>query len=181
MKLKKILVILLSLIVVVIVSTLLHYQNMNYISENWNIDFPSENTIVYQVKPSPSFTNDGIYYEVQEVKNKKLPLNTHKTQVCHKYIFNGTLLNRQQKEQTKIQNTVSCRLWVFKKLPITLSNKKNNEIEEEFNKYIIEAKVSEKQLPDFTQDYKYYKKSDVGRSLIVVAQDQLLYIVSYNL
>ena len=50
-----------------------------------------------------------------------------------------------------------------------------------FNKYIIEAKVSEKQLPDFTQDYKYYKKSDVGRSLIVVAQDQLLYIVSYNL
>lgn len=22
-------------------------------------------------------------------------LNTHKTQVCHKYIFNGTLLNRQ--------------------------------------------------------------------------------------
>ena len=137
MKLKKILVILLSLIVVVIVSTLLHYQNMNYISENWNIDFPSENTIVYQVKPSPSFTNDGIYYEVQEVKNKKLP--------------------------------------------ITLSNKKNNEIEEEFNKYIIEAKVSQKQLPDFTQDSKYYKKSDAGRSLIVVAQDQLLYIASYNL
>ena len=110
---------------------------MNYISENWNIDFPSENTIVYQVKPSPSFTNDGTYYEVQESKSKKLP--------------------------------------------ITLSNKKNNEIEEEFNKYIIEAKVSQKQLPDFTQDYKYYKKSDVGRSLIVVAQDQLLYIASYNL
>lgn len=110
---------------------------MNYISENWNIDFPSENTIVYQVKPSPSFTNDGIYYEVQEVKNKNLP--------------------------------------------ITLNNKKNNEIEEEFNKYIIEAKVSQKQLPDFTQDYKYYKKSDVGRSLIVVAQDHKLYIASYNL
>lgn len=110
---------------------------MNYISENWNIDFPSENTIVYQVKPSPSFTNDGIYYEVQEVKNKNFP--------------------------------------------ITLTNKKNNEIEEEFNKYIIEAKVSQKQLPDFTQDYKYYKKSDVGRSLIVVAQDHKLYIVSYNL
>ena len=125
-----------TLIVVVVVSTLLYYKNMNYISENWNIDFPSENTIVYQVKPSPSFTNDGIYYEVQESKSKKLP--------------------------------------------ITLSNKKNNEIEE-FNKYIIEAKVSQKQLPDFTQDYKYYKKSDVGRSLIVVAQDQLLYIVSYNL
>ena len=137
MKLKKILVILMTLIVVVIVSTLLHYQNMNYISENWNIDFPSENTIVYQVKPSPSFTNDGIYYEVQEVKNKNLP--------------------------------------------ITLNNKKNDEIEEEFNKYITEAKVTQKQLPDFTQDYKYYKKSDVGRSLIVVAQDQLLYIVSYNL
>ena len=137
MKLKKILVILLSLIVVVIVSTLLHYQNMNYISENWNIDFPSENTIVYQVKPSPSFTNDGIYYEVQEVKNKNLP--------------------------------------------ITLTNKKNNETEEEFNKYITEAKVSQKQLPDFTQDYKYYKKSDVGRSLIVVAQRHKLYIVSYNL
>ena len=97
---------------------------MNYISENWNIDFPSENTIVYQVKPSPSFINDGIYYEVQEVKNKNLP--------------------------------------------ITLNNKKNNEIEEEFNKYI-------------TQDYKYYKKSDVGRSLIVVAQRHKLYIVSYNL
>ena len=109
---------------------------MNYISENRNIDFPSENTIVYQVKPSPSFTNDGIYYEVQEVKNKNLP--------------------------------------------ITLNNKKNDKIEE-FNKYIIEAKVTQKQLPDFTQDYKYYKKSDVGRSLIVVAQDQLLYIVSYNL
>lgn len=137
MKLKKILVILLSLIVVVIVSTLLHYQNMNYISENWNIDFPSENTIVYQVKPSPSFTNDGIYYEVQEVENKNLP--------------------------------------------ITLNNKKNDEIEEEFNKYIIEAKVSQKQLPDFTQDYKYYKKSDVGRSLIVVAQRHKLYIASYNL
>lgn len=136
MKLKKILVILITLIVV-IVSTLLHYQNMNYISENWNIDFPSENTIVYQVKPSPLFTNDGIYYEVQEVKNKNLP--------------------------------------------ITLTNKKNNEIEEEFNKYIIEEKVSQKQLPDFTQDYKYYKKSDVGRSLIVVAQDHKLYIVSYNL
>ena len=136
MKLKKILIILMTLIVVVVVSTLLYYKNMNYISENWNIDFPSENTIVYQVKPSPSFTNDGIYYEVQESKSKKLP--------------------------------------------ITLSNKKNNEIEE-FNKYIIEAKVSQKQLPDFTQDYKYYKKSDVGRSLIVVAQDQLLYIVSYNL
>lgn len=126
-----------TLIVVVVVSTLLYYKNMNYISENWNIDFPSENTIVYQVKPSPSFTNDGIYYEVQESKSKKLP--------------------------------------------ITLSNKKNNEIEEEFNKYIIEAKVSEKQLPDFTQDYKYYKKNDVGRSLIVVAQRHKLYIVSYNL
>lgn len=136
MKLKKILIILMTLIVVVVVSTLLHYQNMNYISENWNIDFSSENTIVYQVKPSPSFTNDGIYYEVQESKSKKLP--------------------------------------------ITLSNKNNNEIEE-FNKYIIEAKVSQKQLPDFTQDYKYYKKSDVGRSLIVVAQDHKLYIVSYNL
>lgn len=69
----------------------------------------------------------------------------------------------------------------IKNLPITLNNKKNNEIEEEFNKYIIEAKVSEKKLPDFTQDYKYYKKNDVGRSLIVVAQDQLLYIASYNL
>lgn len=137
MKLKKILVILMILIVAVIVSTLLHYKNMNYISENWNIDFPSENTIVYQVKPSPSFTNDGIYYEVQEAKSKHLP--------------------------------------------ITLSNKKNNEIEEEFKKYIIEAKVSQKQLPDFTQDYKYYKKSDIGRSLIVVAQNQLIYIVSYNL
>lgn len=137
MKLKKVLIILITLIVVVVVSTLLHYKNMNYISENWNIDFPSENTIVYQVKPSPSFTNDGIYYEVQESKSKKLP--------------------------------------------ITLSNKKNNEIEEEFNKYIIEAKVSEKQLPDFTQDYKYYKKNDVGRSLIVVAQRHKLYIVSYNL
>lgn len=137
MKLKKVLIFLITLIIVVIVSTLLHYQNMNYISENWNIDFPSENKTVYQVKPSPSFTNDGIYYEVQEVKNKKLP--------------------------------------------ITLSNKKNNEIEEEFNKYIIEAKVSQKQLPDFTQDYKYYKKSDVGRSLIVVDQRHKLYIVSYNL
>lgn len=136
MKLKKILIILITLIIVVIVSTLLHYQNMNYISENWNIDFPSENTIVYQVKPSPSFTNDGIYYEVQEVENKNLP--------------------------------------------ITLNNKKNDEIEE-FNKYIIEAKVSQKQLPDFTQDYKYYKKSDVGRSLIVVAQRHKLYIASYNL
>lgn len=137
MKLKKVLIILITLIVVVVVSTLLHYKSMNYISENWNIDFPSENTIVYQVKPSPSFTNDGIYYEVQESKSKKRP--------------------------------------------ITLSNKKNNEIEEEFNKYIIEAKVSEKQLPDFTQDYKYYKKNDVGRSLIVVAQRHKLYIVSYNL
>lgn len=137
MKLKKVLIFLITLIIVVIVSTLLHYQNMNYISENWNIDFPSENKTVYQVKPSPSFTNDGIYYEVQKVKNKKLP--------------------------------------------ITLSNKKNNEIEEEFNKYIIEAKVSQKQLPDFTQDYKYYKKSDVGKSLIVVAQRHKLYIVSYNL
>lgn len=137
MKLKKVLIILITLIVVVVVFTLLHYKSMNYISENWNIDFPSENTIVYQVKPSPSFTNDGIYYEVQESKSKKLP--------------------------------------------ITLSNKKNNEIEEEFNKYIIEAKVSQKQLPDFTQDYKYYKKNDVGRSLIVVAQRHKLYIVSYNL
>ena len=137
MKLKKILIILMTLIVVVVVSTLLYYKNMNYISENWNIDFPSENTIVYQVKPSPSFTNDGIYYEVQEVKNKNLP--------------------------------------------ITLTNKKNNETEEELNKYITEAKVSQKQLPDFTQDYKYYKKSDVGRSLIVVAQRHKLYIVSYNL
>lgn len=136
MNIKKVLIILITLIIVVIVSTLLHYKNMNYISENWNIDFPSENTIVYQVKPSPSFTNDGIYYEVQEVKNKNLP--------------------------------------------ITLNNKKNDKIEE-FNKYIIEAKVSQKQLPDFTQDYKYYKKSDVGRSLIVVAQDHKLYIVSYNL
>lgn len=51
MKLKKVLIILITLIVVVVVSTLLHYKNMNYISENWNIDFPSENTIVYQVKP----------------------------------------------------------------------------------------------------------------------------------
>ena len=137
MKLKKILVILITLIVVVVVSTLLHYKSMNYISENWNIDFPSENTIVYQVKPSPSFTNDGIYYEVQESKSKKLP--------------------------------------------ITLSNKKNNEIEEEFHKYTIEAKVTQRQLPDFSQDYKYYKKRDVGRSLIVVGQRHKLYIVSYNL
>lgn len=137
MKLKKVLIILITLIVVVVVFTLLHYKSMNYISENWNIDFPSENTIVYQVKPSPSFTNDGIYYEVQEVKNKNLP--------------------------------------------ITLNNKKNNKIEEEFHKYTIEAKVSQKQLPDFTQDYKYYKKSDVGRSMIVVAQRHKLYIVSYNL
>lgn len=93
MKLKKILIILMTLIVVVVVSTLLHYKSMNYISENWNIDFPSENTIVYQVKPSSSFTNDGIYYEVQEVKNKNLP--------------------------------------------ITLNNKKNNKIEEEFHKYTV--------------------------------------------
>lgn len=62
-----------------------------------------------------------------------------------------------------------------------MNNKKNDEIEEDFNKYIIEAKVSQKQLPDFTQDYKYYKKSDVGRSLIVVTQDHKLYIASYNL
>ena len=75
MKLKKILIILITLIIVMIVSTLLHYQNMNYISENWNIDFPSENTIVYQVKPSPSFTNDGIYYEVPELKTKIFPLH----------------------------------------------------------------------------------------------------------
>lgn len=136
MNLKKGLIILITLIIVVIVSTLLHYKNMNYISENWNIDFPSENTIVYQVKPSPSFTNDGIYYEVQEVKNKNLP--------------------------------------------ITLNNKKNDKIEE-FNKYIIEAKVTQRQLPDFSQDYKYYKKRDVGRSLIVVGQRHKLYIVSYNL
>lgn len=53
MKLKKVLITLITLIIVVIVSTLFHYKNMNYISENWNIDFPSENTIVYQVKPSP--------------------------------------------------------------------------------------------------------------------------------
>lgn len=78
MKLKKILIILITLIIVVIVSTLLHYQNMNYISENWNIDFPSENKTVYQVKPSPSFTNDGIYYEVQESKSKKLPITLNK-------------------------------------------------------------------------------------------------------
>lgn len=68
-----------------------------------------------------------------------------------------------------------------KKLPITLSNKKNNEIEEEFHKYTIEAKVTQRQLPDFSQDYKYYKKRDVGRSLIVVGQRHKLYIVSYNL
>ena len=93
MKLKKVLIILITLIIIVVVFTLLHYKSMNYISENWNIDFPSENTIVYQVKPSPSFTNDGIYYEVQEVKNKNFP--------------------------------------------ITLTNKKNNEIEEEFHKYTV--------------------------------------------
>ncbi|WP_349820021.1 hypothetical protein [Catenibacterium sp. RTP21428st1_D7_RTP21428_210409] len=31
----------------------------------------------------------------EEVYEILKDLNTHKTQVCHKYIFNGTLLNRQ--------------------------------------------------------------------------------------
>ena len=38
-------------------------------------------------------------HEVEEMlditKKTLIYLNTHKTQVCHKYIFNGTLLNRQ--------------------------------------------------------------------------------------
>ena len=35
-------------------------------------------------------------YKCNRIKEeRKNFLNTHKTQVCHKYIFNGTLLNRQ--------------------------------------------------------------------------------------
>ena len=30
-----------------------------------------------------------------KIIEQKRDLNTHKTHVCHKYIFNGTLLNRQ--------------------------------------------------------------------------------------
>lgn len=68
-----------TLIVVVIVSTFLHYKNMNYISENWNIDFPSENTIVYQVKPSPSFTNEEYIMRYRKLKTKvSLTLNNKK-------------------------------------------------------------------------------------------------------
>lgn len=32
---------------------------------------------------------------IQNLNIRTVFLNTHKTQVCHKYIFNGTLLNRQ--------------------------------------------------------------------------------------
>lgn len=131
MKLKKVLIFLITLIIVVIVSTLLHYQNMNYISENWNIDFPSENTIVYQVKPSPSFTNDGIYYEVQEVKNKKLP--------------------------------------------ITLSNKKNNEIEEEFNKYIIdEYSANGRPLVTVEKSTQYAGQVHLTKKMNTVGSPQLI-------
>ena len=42
---------------------------------------------------------DLLYYGLvkrnKEEYAQKIILNTHKTQVCHKYIFNGTLLNRQ--------------------------------------------------------------------------------------
>ena len=34
-------------------------------------------------------------YKENYLEFLKHNLNTHKTQVCHKYIFNGTLLNRQ--------------------------------------------------------------------------------------
>lgn len=75
MKFKKILISLMVSIIVIVASTLLYYKNINYISENWDIDLPKENTVVYKVKPSPSFTNDGIYYEVQELNNKQLQLH----------------------------------------------------------------------------------------------------------
>ena len=35
---------------------------------------------------------DGLSLDLEK---QNIDLNTHKTQVCHKYIFNGTLLNRQ--------------------------------------------------------------------------------------
>lgn len=136
-KFKKILMSFIILVIVIIISTFLYYKNINYISENWNIDLPKENTVIYKVKPSPSFTNDGIYYEVQELKNKQLP--------------------------------------------VVLMNKKNTTIEKEFTQYIQESKISKKYIPDFTQEYKYYKKKDIGRSLIFIEQDSFLYIVSYNL
>lgn len=134
---KKIILSLITLMIVIIISTLIYYKNINYISENWDIDLPKENTVVYKVKPSPSFTNDGIYYEVQELKNKQLP--------------------------------------------VILINQKNTTVEKEFNQYIQESKISKKYIPDFTQEYKYYKKKDIGRSLIFIKQHDFLYIVSYNL
>lgn len=134
---KKIILSLIALMIVIIISTLIYYKNINYISENWNIDLPKENTVVYEVKPSPSFTNDGIYYEVQELKNKQLP--------------------------------------------VTLINQNNTTVEKEFNQYIQESKISKKYIPDFTQGYKYYRKKDIGRSLIFIEQHDFLYIVSYNL
>lgn len=137
MKFKKILISLMVSIIVIVASTLLYYKNINYISENWDIDLPKENTVVYKVKPSPSFTNDGIYYEVQELNNKQLP--------------------------------------------VTLIDQNNTTIEKEFNQYIQESKISKKYIPDFTQEYKYYKKKDIGRSLIFMEQHDFLYIVSYNL
>ena len=61
---------------------------------------------------------------------------------------------------------------------IDFNDNKNSEIETMFLEYTSEAKISEEYLPSFSNKYEYFTKSKDNDSLIIIHQNQKLYVVS---
>ena len=61
---------------------------------------------------------------------------------------------------------------------IDFNDNKNTEIETMFLEYTSEANISEEYLPHFSNKYEYYTKSKDNASLIIIHQNQKLYVVS---
>ena len=64
---------------------------------------------------------------------------------------------------------------------IDFNNNKNSEIEMIFLEYTSEASISEEYLPCFSNKYQYYTKNKENASLIIINQNQKLYVVSYKI
>jgi len=64
---------------------------------------------------------------------------------------------------------------------IDFNDNKNSEIETMFLEYTSEANISEEYLPCFSNKYEYYTKNKENASLIIINQNQKLYVVSYKI
>lgn len=61
---------------------------------------------------------------------------------------------------------------------LSFKNEINQEIENEFIEYSKEANISKDYLPDFSQKYEYYQQKETYNSLIIIRQNQKIYVVS---